>query len=136
MKENRFKELGQTVSQVGLYMMSIDETLFQNTEINRNIVSFMSQVSLLLNDVLENKTTKQEQSVEEKKVSQYLSKKEVVKNYHPLITEYALNQAINKKEISYSKRGSKYYFENKDIEEWINNQKNDKSTERKNIKYV
>lgn len=136
MRENRFKELGKTVSEVGFYMMSIDETLFQNTEFNRNIVNFMSQVSLLLNDVLENKTTKQEQSIEKEKIIQYLSKKEVVKNYHPLITEYALNQAINKGQITYSKRGSKYYFEVSDVEQWISDQKNNSNVQKRNIKYV
>ncbi len=136
MKENRFKELGRTVSQVGFYMMTIDESLFQKTELNLNIVSFMSQVSLLLNDILEKRIIKQESSIEEQKVIKYLSKKDVINKYHPLITKYSLTQAINRKEIPYSKRGSKYYFELKDIEKWINSQKNGAITCNNDIKYV
>lgn len=136
MKENDFKDIGLAISQIGFYLTSIDETLFQDTEINRNLVSFMTNVSLYLNDVMKNKNNIHKQIKEEQKAIQYLSKKEVIKNYHPLITEYALNQAINKGQISYSKRGSKYYFENKDIEEWINNQKRDSYAQRNAIKYV
>jgi hypothetical protein len=136
MKENRFKELGRTVSQIGFYMMTIDESLFQKTELNLNIVSFMSQVSLLLNDILEKRIIKQESSIEEQKVIKYLSKKDVINKYHPLITKYSLTQAINRKEIPYSKRGSKYYFELKDIEKWINSQKNGAITCNNDIKYV
>ena len=136
MKENNFKDIGLAISQIGFYLTSIDETLFQDTEINRNLVSFMTNVSLYLNDVMKNKNNIHKQIKEEQKAIQYLSKKEVIKNYHPLITEYALNQAINKGQISYSKRGSKYYFENKDIEEWINNQKRDSYAQRNAIKYV
>ena len=136
MKENDFKDIGLAISQIGFYLTSIDETLFQDTEINRNLVSFMTNVSLYLNDVMKNKNNIHKQIKEEQKAIQYLSKKEVINNYHPLITEYALNQAINKGQISYSKRGSKYYFENKDIEEWINNQKRDSYAQRNAIKYV
>ncbi len=136
MKENRLKDIGITISQIGFYLSSMDETLFQDTELNRNLVSFMVNASLLLNDIMKNKNNICKQSIEEKKVIQYLSKKEVIKNYHPLITEYALSQAISKGQITYSKRGAKYYFEDKDIEEWINNQKSKNNLQRNAIKYV
>ena len=136
MKEKRFNDIGLMLSQIGFYIASIDETLFQDIELNRNIVSYMFQISLLLNDILKKKDIKQESIKEEQKIKQYLSKKEVIKNYHPLITDYALNQAISKGHITYSKRGSKYYFESKDIEEWINNQKKDSNAQRNAIKYV
>ena len=107
MNEKSLKNIGYTTSQIGFYLMSMDSTLFQDTEINRNIVTFISQVALLLNDILENKTTSQVKQLQKEENIKFLSRKDVIQKYHPLITEYALNQAIQKKQISYTKRGTK-----------------------------
>ena len=136
MNEKSLKNIGYTTSQIGFYLMSMDSTLFQDTEINRNIVTFISQVALLLNDILENKTTSQVKQLQKEENIKFLSRKDVIQKYHPLITEYALNQAIQKKQISYTKRGTKYYFDNSDIENWINNQRNNSIEQIKSVNYV
>lgn len=133
--EEKFKNIGFNVAQIGFYLMSIDSSLFTNTELHRNVVSLLSQVSIYLSDVLNNKIDANSQKITTK---QYLSKSELVKMYHPLVTEYGLRQAINKHSINFIKQGSKYFFERTDIEEWINKKKSGikDNLNVKNIKFV
>ena len=125
MKNNMFNLCGNSVAQIGFYLMQIDETQFINTETHRDIINFMSQMALYLNDIVNKKNT----STAEAKTnatsdeSIYLSRKEVVERYHPLITEYGLSQAVNKHELVFTKIGNKYFFKIDELEKWINNQK-------------
>lgn len=136
-EKNKFKEIGFNVAQIGFYLMSIDSTLFANTELHRNIVSLLSQVSLYLNDNLD-KPLASANAVIVNTERQYVSKAEAVKLYHPLLTEYGLKQAINKNEIKYIKRGTKYFFESEDLKKWIDeNRSNNVATRsNKSIKFV
>lgn len=138
MKENnKFKEIGFNVAQIGFYLMSIDSTLFTDTELHRNIVSLLSQVSLYLNDNL-GKTLVSTTQVSTKNEKQYVSKAEAIELYHPLITEYGLKQAINKNEIKYIKRGTKYFFSSDDLKKWIDEKKSNNVATylNKSIKFV
>lgn len=133
--EKQFKNIGFNVAQIGFYLMSINGELFTDTELHRNIISLLSQVSIYLNDTVSNKLVITNQKENTK---QYLSKSELIKLYHPLITEYGLRQAINKNDINYIKQGTKYFFERQDVETWI---KGKKSTSKENntiksIKFV
>lgn len=131
---NILNTLGLSVCQIGTYLMQIDEKHFIDSEVNKDIVKFMIILSIYLNGLLNsNDNSDNNYAIEENK---YLSRKEVIKKYHPLITSYSLSQAINKKEIPFSKIGNKYFFELKDIEAWINNQKNEINTFNSGIKYV
>lgn len=136
-ENKKFKEIGFNVAQIGFYLMSIDSTLFANTELHRNIVSLLSQVSLYLNDNLD-KPLASANAVIVNTERQYVSKAEAIELYHPLLTEYGLKQAINKNEIKYIKRGTKYFFESKDLKKWIDeNRSNNVATRsNKSIKFV
>ena len=76
-ENNKFKEIGFNVAQIGFYLMSIDSTLFTDTELHRNIVSLLSQVSLYLNDNL-GKTLVSTTQVSTKNEKQYVSKAEAI----------------------------------------------------------
>lgn len=136
-ENNKFKEIGFNVAQIGFYLMSIDSTLFTDTELHRNIVSLLSQVSLYLNDNL-GKTLVSTTQVSTKNEKQYVSKAEAIELYHPLITEYGLKQAINKNEIKYIKRGTKYFFSSDDLKKWIDEKKSNNVATylNKSIKFV
>lgn len=136
-ENKKFKEIGFNISQIGFYLMSIDSTLFTDTELHRNIVSLLSQVSLYLNDNL-GKTLVSTTQVSTKNEKQYVSKAEAIELYHPLITEYGLKQAINKNEIKYIKRGTKYFFESEDLKKWIDEKKSNNTGNylNKTVKFV
>lgn len=136
-ENNKFKEIGFNVAQIGFYLMSIDSTLFTNTELHRNIVSLLSQVSLYLNDNLGKPLASTNQIITGNE-KQYVSKAEAIELYHPLITEYGLKQAINKNEIKYIKRGTKYFFESDDLKKWIDEKKSNNVATylNKSIKFV
>ena len=136
-ENNKFKEIGFNVAQIGFYLMSIDSTLFTNTELHRNIVSLLSQVSLYLNDNLGKPLVSTNQIITGNE-KQYVSKAEAIELYYPLITEYGLKQAINKNEIKYIKRGTKYFFESDDLKKWIDEKKSNNVATylNKSIKFV
>ena len=71
--EKTFKNIGYNVAQIGFYLMSINSDLFTDTELHRNIVSLLSQVSVYLNDIVNNKLVIMNQKDNAK---QYLSKSE------------------------------------------------------------
>lgn len=134
--EIKFKDMGNSLVQIGAYLMNIDPTLFADTELHRNIVSMLSQLSLYLNDNLGQSLIKSNvQVVDEKK---YLSKAEAIELYHPLITEYSLTQAIKKDEIKYLKRGAKYFFSRDELSHWVDEQKsgNNVTGKRTSVKFV
>lgn len=133
--EKTFKNIGYNVAQIGFYLMSINSDLFTDTELHRNIVSLLSQVSVYLNDIVNNKLVIMNQKDNAK---QYLSKSELIKLYHPLIIEYGLRQAINKNDINYIKHGTKYFFERHDVETWISKKKSNSKDNNavKSIKFV
>lgn len=136
-ENNKFKEIGFNVAQIGFYLMSIDSTLFNDTDLHRNIVSLLSQVSLYLNDNLGNPLASTNQIITGNE-KQYVSKAEAIELYHPLITEYGLKQAINKNEIKYIKRGTKYFFSSDDLKKWIDEKKSNNVSNylNKSIKFV
>lgn len=136
-ENKKFKEIGFNVAQIGFYLMSIDGTLFNDTELHRNIVSLLSQVSLYLNDNLGKPLASTNQIITGNE-KQYISKAEAIELYHPLITEYGLKQAINKNEIKYIKRGTKYFFSSDDLKKWIDEKKSNNVSDylNKSIKFV
>lgn len=136
-ENKKFKEIGFNVAQIGFYLMSIDSTLFSDTDLHRNIVSLLSQVSLYLNDNLGKPLTSTNQIITAHE-KQYVSKVEAIELYHPLITEYGLKQAINKNEIKYIKRGTKYFFSSDDLKKWIDEKKSNNVSNclNKSIKFV
>lgn len=136
-ENKKFKEIGFNVAQIGFYLMSIDSTLFNDTELHRNIVSLLSQVSLYLNDNLGKPLASTNQIITGNE-KQYISKAEAIELYHPLITEYGLKQAINKNEIKYIKRGTKYFFSSDDLKKWIDEKKSNNVSNylNKSIKFV
>ena len=128
MNEIQFKEASYTLTQIGFYLMSMGDTsLFGDTEVHRNIVSLLSQMALYLNHSIEEKkqlsTTSKicSKSNEEKR---YITKRQVIELCHPFITEYALTQAIRTNDIPYLKRGSKYFFDELEVKDWIGKKRN------------
>ena len=134
--ENKFKDMGNSLVQIGAYLMNIDPTLFADTTLHRNIVSMLSQFSLYLNDNLGQSLIKSNvQVIDEQK---YLSKTEAIELYHPLLTEYSLTQSIKKNEIKYIKRGAKYFFLKEDLQSWVDDRKliNSNQSIRTTTKFV
>ena len=119
-ESKRFKEIGFNVAQIGFYLMSIEPSLFNDTELHRNIVSLLSQISLYLNNTINTPIEYQEdKSTAVPTGKHYISKSEAIELYHPLITQYSITQAISKNEVKYIKRGNKYFFESDDLKNWI-----------------
>ena len=125
MKNNMFNLCGNSVAQIGFYLMQIDETQFTNTETHRDIINFMSQMALYLNDIVNKKHTITAEATVGATADDgtYLTRKEVIEKYHPVITAYGISQAINKHELVFTKIGNKYFFKTEDLDKWINNQK-------------
>lgn len=125
MKNNMFNLCGSSVAQIGFYLMQIDETQFINSETHKDIINFMSQMTLYLTSLCygNNISTTTTATINSSNKKTFLSKKEVLREFSPLITSYCLTQAINKKEIVYSRVGNKYYFEYDNVLLWINSKK-------------
>lgn len=140
MNEKQFKEISQTISQIGFYLMNLgDLSLFNDTPTHRNIVALLLQMSLKLNETIKgNKllidsvlsaptpTTKEEK---------FITKQQVIEMCHPLITQYGINQAIKTNDIPFIKRGSKYFFQEAEVKAWIDKKRSD-SDVRSSHKYV
>ena len=66
----------------------------------------------------------------------FLTRKEVLEIYSPVITSYGLSQAINMDGFPYIKRGKKYFFVKEDIDKWLS-QRNDTTPVKRIVnKYV
>lgn len=132
-----FRDMGSFLIQIGLYLTTKENDTFEKTEIHQNILDFLLQSYLYLNsfNLVSLQNTKVETKETDTKESAYLSKKQVIELYHPMLTNYALTEAINKNEIPFYKRGSKYFFKENEIKTWLSErQKNNSITIRK--KYV
>ncbi len=132
MKENRLNQISKQLITIGAYFSTTTlKELKDNVTIKNNILMHLLNVYLLINEEqdIENENTICNANEEEK----YLTRKEIISLYYPLFTQYGLNQAINKKEIPFHKRGSKYFFKKSEIDDWINNKDN---AVQQTIKYV
>ncbi len=130
MNEKQFKEISQTITQIGFYLMNLgDISLFSDTPTHRNIVTLLSQMSLKLNDTMNSKALLLKDttpvSVTSVKDDKYITKQQVIEMCHPLITQYGINQAIKTNDIKYIKRGNKYFFLEVDVREWIDRKRSD-----------
>lgn len=67
-----------------------------------------NKIDCIVNEVEETKNSKT-----------FLTRKEVLEVYAPVITAYGLSQAINMDGFPYIKRGKKYFFVKEDIDEWL-----------------
>ena len=65
----------------------------------------------------------------------YLTRKEVLEEYAPIITSYGLSQAIHMENFPYIKRGKKYFFVKEDIDTWLSKRTNVSAINR-TTKYV
>ena len=81
---------------------------------------------------------KYEQTIAEENNSGKLLKTKQVLEQYPLLTQYGLDQAVKEKKIPVIKRGKLNFFDSRDIENYIQNQKvisNENGISEK-IKYV
>lgn len=130
MNEQQFKEISQTISQIGFYLMNLgDLSLFNDTPTHRNIVALLLQMSLKLNEtikgnqlMLDSATTVPTTKAKEEK---FITKQQVIEMCHPLITQYAINQAIKMNDIPFIKRGNKYFFLEVEVKAWIDKKRSD-----------
>lgn len=65
----------------------------------------------------------------------YLTRKEVLEEYYPVITSYGLSQAIHMEGFPCIKRGKKYFFVKEDIDTWLRKRTNVSAISR-TTKYV
>lgn len=124
MNEQQFKQLSATISQVGVYLMNLEDiSLFNDTPLHRNIVTLLSQMALKLEYSMRAKTLLIESAsappITSTNNERYITKRQVVDMCHPLITEYGINQAIKKNDIAFIKRGNKYFFIEEEVKQWI-----------------
>lgn len=135
--DSNFKDMGSFLIQIGLYLTTKEGNIFEKSEMHQNILDFLLQSYLYLNsfNLVSLQSTKSKTKETDTKEDTYLSKKQVIELYYPMLTNYALTEAINKNEIPFYKRGSKYFFKENEIEIWLSErQKNNSITIRK--KYV
>ncbi len=140
MNEQQFKEISQTISQIGFYLMNLgDLSLFNDTPTHRNIVALLLQMSLKLNETIKGNrlliSDVTSAPTTATKCEKYITKQQVIEMCHPLITQYAINEAIRTNDIPYIKRGNKYFFLEVEVKEWIEKKRSDSSV-RSNHKYV
>lgn len=125
MKEQQFKDISQTITCIGFYLMNLGNIeLFNDTQMHRNIINLLTMITVELNANLEGKPCTKSLVLKEDKQMTYITKQQVIEMCHPFITQYGLNQAIHKNEIPYYKRGNKYFFVENEIVDWINHKKN------------
>lgn len=130
-----FKDIGNYLIQMGLYLTTVSEDEFEEREqIKDNMINFLMQSYCYLKSYKDLPTTEDVNEIAEVTEEKYISRKDVIKIYHPLFTEYGLNQAIHTKGLPYIKRGARYFFKKSEIDEWLklNNSINAKS----GIRYV
>ena len=129
MNERQFKEISQTITQIGFYLMNLgDMSLFNDTPTHRNIVTLLSQMSLKLDDTMRAKTilvSNTSAPVTPTNEERYITKQQVIDMCYPLITEYGINQAIKTNDIKYIKRGNKYFFLEVEVKAWIDKKRSD-----------
>ena len=81
---------------------------------------------------------KYEQSIAVKNSTSKLLKTKQVLEEYPLLTQYGLDQAVKKNKIPVIKRGKLNFFDSRDIENYIQNQKvtSNNNCISEKIKYV
>ena len=67
---------------------------------------------------------------------EYLTRKQVLEMYSPVITDYQLRQLMNMYNFPYIRRGKKYFFVKDEIDKWLNERNMTLPTRTKTIKYV
>ena len=68
--------------------------------------------------------------------SKYLTRKEVLEMYSPVITDYGLRQAINMDDFPCVKRGKQYFFTQEAIDNWLTERTTRQVAPRTSVKYV
>lgn len=68
--------------------------------------------------------------------SKYLTRKEVLEMYSPVITDYGLRQAINIDGFPCIKRGKQYFFTQEAIDNWLSERTTRQAAPRASVKYV
>ena len=134
-------EIGNKLLLIGFYLTNANTVMFTDTDLNKRIVNLLSYCALYLNEKL-GKTPiiiNEKNDIEQVSITpKYLSKKQAVEEYHPLITAYSIDQAIHKKEIKYIKRGNKFFFDKDELNKWVENIQNNigNKSQKDTIKYV
>lgn len=67
---------------------------------------------------------------------EYLTRKQVLEMYSPVITEYGLRQSINMDNFPYVRRGKQYFFVKDEIDKWLSERNVSLPIKTKTIKYV
>ena len=132
--------MGYYLTQIGLYFSTKENTNFEECLLHDNIKSYLLQAYLYLADYNKERNLVTQQVIYQNNNDdeKYLTKKEVIKLYYPLFTEYGLSQALHTQNLPYHKRGNKYFFRKSEIDSWINDNKSNKSvnTRRQSYKLV
>lgn len=132
--KNEFDDIGNYLIQMGLYLCTVSPKEFEEREeVKDNIINYLMQSYLYLKTYNMNEI-KSNSADEEEVKEEYLSRKEVIELYHPLFTEYGLNQSIHTKGLPHLKRGSKYFFKKTEIDKWI--EENAKNRSNNLVRYV
>lgn len=131
---NKFAEMGSYLIQIGLYFTTKENDNFEKNPIHNNIMGYLLQSYLYLLNYQKDFLLENNKISDDKKITEdvFLTKKEVIRNYYPLFTDYGLSQAIHTNSIPYHKRGSKYFFKKSEIDDWINNKDSNTSGISKN----
>lgn len=67
---------------------------------------------------------------------EYLTRKQVLEMYSPVITDYGLRQSMNMDNFPYIRRGKQYFFVKDEIDKWLVERNVSLPIKTKTIKYV
>lgn len=89
--DSNFKDMGSFLIQIGLYLTTKEGNIFEKSEMHQNILDFLLQSYLYLNsfNLVSLQSTKSKTKETDTKEDAYLSKKQVIELYHPMLTNYA-----------------------------------------------
>lgn len=68
--------------------------------------------------------------------NKYLTRKEVLEIYSPVITDYGLRQAMSMDNFPYIKRGKQFFFIKDEIDKWLLERNSANPVKTKTVKYV
>lgn len=132
MENNKLKIAGTYLINSGIYLSTIkEEELNENIQVKDNITNFLMQTYLYLTSFQHEKSIVEEKNIAEEV---FLTTKDVLNIYNPLFTKYGLNQAINSRGLPHIKRGNKFFFNKKEIDAWIAD--NREEEKNKTFKFV
>ncbi len=95
-------------------LIQLGTAIKQNTKVEHNVENYLSSTN----------------------TKKYLTRKQVLEMYSPVITDYGLRQSINMDNFPYIRRGKQYFFVKDEIDKWLAERNVSLPIKKRTIKYV